>query len=155
VALSRGRFNSITLSGQDGVQGPYQLPDETGNTGVLVIAGSEQIWLDGIPLTRGQQQDYIVDYSTGEITFSNRHVITADSRITVDYEFAADNGVNTLLVPIPSQPIRCTVMTLSSHDWDVTRRDNYWGITVEYIATGGTQLTSSSGSIRGSGHRSG
>jgi len=90
VALSRGRFNSVTLTGQDGVQGPYQLPDETGNAGILVIAGSEQIWLDGIPLTRGLQQDYIIDYSTGEITFSNRHVITSDSRITVDYEFAAE-----------------------------------------------------------------
>ena len=90
VAVSRGRYNSITLSGQDGVQGPYQLPDETGSAGILVIAGSEQIWLDGIPLTRGQQQDYIIDYSTGEITFSNRHVVTSDSRITVDYEFAAE-----------------------------------------------------------------
>ncbi len=91
VALSRGRFNSVTLNGLDGVQGPYRLPDETGEAGILVIAGTEQIWLDGLPLTRGQQQDYIIDYSTGEITFSNRYVITAESRITVDYEFSAQH----------------------------------------------------------------
>ena len=90
VAVSRGRFNSVNLTGMDGVQGPYHLPDETGAAGILVIAGTEQIWLDGIPLTRGLQQDYVIDYSTGEITFSNRHVITAESRITVDYEFSAE-----------------------------------------------------------------
>jgi hypothetical protein len=56
-------------------------------TGV-VVAGSERVWVDGRTLTRGDSQDYVIDYSRGEIEFTNRLLITKDSEIAVDFEVA-------------------------------------------------------------------
>jgi len=37
--------------------------------------------------TRGQNNDYIIEYGTGEIFFQPRRLITAQSRIVVDFQF--------------------------------------------------------------------
>jgi hypothetical protein len=59
-------------------------PDPEG----VVVAGSERVWLDGRELTRGDSNDYVIDYSRGEIEFTNRRLITKDSQIAVDFEVA-------------------------------------------------------------------
>jgi hypothetical protein len=38
-------------------------------------------------MTRGETNDYVIDYSTGEVTFSARRLITSASRLTFDYEY--------------------------------------------------------------------
>ncbi|HKW51106.1 MAG TPA: hypothetical protein VJQ53_05165, partial [Candidatus Eisenbacteria bacterium] len=52
-------------------------------------AGSEVIWLDGARLKRGADDDYVIDYGAGTVTFTVRHPITAQSRIAVDFEASA------------------------------------------------------------------
>ena len=42
-------------------------------------------------LTRGFNNDYVIDYNLGEITFTNKVLITQFSRIRVDFEFADQN----------------------------------------------------------------
>lgn len=88
VASAKGEFTSRQFFGQDGKQGPYRLTDRTGATDIVIVAGSEKIWLDGQLLERGEERDYVFDYSLGELTFTAKHVITANSEITADYQYA-------------------------------------------------------------------
>jgi len=87
-ARLRGEFASATLEGVDGRQGPYILTGRSGTPGVTVVAGSERVWLDGEPMVRGRDRDYVIDYAAGEIEFTERRPVSSDNRITVDYEYA-------------------------------------------------------------------
>lgn len=87
ASVARGVFRSQTLAGIDGVQGPYRLAGASGETFIIVLAGTENVFLDGRPLSRGEENDYVIDYGLGEITFTNRHFINSKSRITVDFQY--------------------------------------------------------------------
>jgi len=86
-ALSRGTFNTNTFPGIDGVQGPYRLVGVNNEVNIVVLAGSEKVYLNGILMTRGESNDYTIDYSNGRITFTYKRVITSASRITVDFQY--------------------------------------------------------------------
>ena len=90
AADAQGEYQRMQFFGDDGRQGPYYLTDRSGNAGVPVVAGSEVVTLDGQRLTRGESADYAIDYERGAVTFGNRRPITAQSRITVDYQFTLD-----------------------------------------------------------------
>lgn len=90
-AISKGQYHSNFFLGQEGNQGPYRLTDKEGRTGILVLAGTERVWLDGAPMTRGANNDYTIEYGLGEITFMPRRLITSDSRITVDFQYSAES----------------------------------------------------------------
>lgn len=87
AAITRGKFNSIQMNGQEGVQGPYILTGKTGEKNIIVVAGTERVYVNGEQMTRGESNDYTIDYSIGEITFMTRRLITAASRITIDFEY--------------------------------------------------------------------
>jgi hypothetical protein len=87
-AVSRGKYISQSLMGQEGNQGPYQLTGDRGQIDIIVLAGTERVYLDGQPMTRGETNDYIIDYAAGQITFTRRRLITADSRIVIDFQFS-------------------------------------------------------------------
>jgi len=67
------------------IQGPYRLNGINNERAIRIIAGSEKIYLDGVQLKRGENNDYIIDYSNAEITFTPRRIITSVSRISVDF----------------------------------------------------------------------
>ncbi len=87
-ALSKGKFNSAFISPIDGINGPYKLRGPNGERFIIVLANSEKVFIDGKLLQRGFDEDYIIDYNLGEITFNNHIVITQFSIIRVDYEYA-------------------------------------------------------------------
>jgi hypothetical protein len=80
----RGLYRTIQIRGEEANQGPYQLG--AAGSGVFLVAGSERVRLDGQPMTRGADRDYVVDYVRGTVTFTYRRLITADSEIVVEYE---------------------------------------------------------------------
>ncbi len=85
-AQPRGKFGRVNLAGRDGVQGPYIL---SWNGQVLqIVPGSERVYLDGVLLTRGWDADYTIDYTTGAVVFTNRRLISADSRIEAFFQYA-------------------------------------------------------------------
>ena len=89
-AFSEGEFSSYAITGTEGMQGPYFLPDQQGRTGIRVLAGTEQVYVDGVKMVRGTGNDYIIDYGNGAVTFMHRRPITSASRITVDYEYSRE-----------------------------------------------------------------
>jgi hypothetical protein len=87
-ASSRGTFRTVEFRGEEGKQGPYVLAGSGLNPTGVIVAGSEQVWVDGRSQTRGDAHDYVIDYSRGEIEFTNRRLITEDTEIAVDFEVA-------------------------------------------------------------------
>lgn len=96
-SATRGRFRSQDVPAIEGVQGPYRLEGEAGEAFVIVVPGSERVYLDGRLMERGAGADYTVDYATGEITFTPTRLITAERRITVDFEYTSGGFTQTLL----------------------------------------------------------
>ena len=87
-ALVRGVFTQSNFVGQEGNQGPYKLTGPNGELFVLVVSGSERVYVNGIPLKRGETEDYVIDYNAGEIQFNATYPITSEMRITIEYQFS-------------------------------------------------------------------
>jgi len=96
LSVARGSFRQVNFLGQDGVQGPYRLTGDGGEEFVTVLAGSEQVYIDGQLVQRGQENEYIIDYGLGEITFTSNLFITDETRITVEYQFLDQDFTRTL-----------------------------------------------------------
>ncbi|MFU8811773.1 MAG: hypothetical protein ACNA78_02330 [Balneolaceae bacterium] len=96
-SVSRGEFRLQEIQGIEGVQGPYRLTGTGNEPFIIVLAGSETVYIDGQQVNRGAENEYIIDYSLGEITFTNNLVITDDIRITVEYQFLTQQFTRTLV----------------------------------------------------------
>ncbi len=90
-ALVRGQFTTSQFTAEEGNQGPYKLQGNNGELFVLIVSGSETVYVNGIPVERGENKDYIIDYNAGEIIFNATYPITSEMRITVDYQFSDRN----------------------------------------------------------------
>lgn len=84
---SRGLFNSNRFLAQEGNQGPYQLSGRNGEQDIIVLAGTEKVFIDGVLQQRGENNDYIIDYGLGQVTFTNKRLVTSENRIEVDFEY--------------------------------------------------------------------
>lgn len=91
ASLVRGQYSRSTFTGQEGNQGPYKLKGTNGELYVLVISGSERVYINGILQERGENKDYIIDYNAGEIIFNATKPITSEMRIVVEYQFSDRN----------------------------------------------------------------
>ncbi len=96
AATSRGLFNTQDLQVRDGVQGPYRLQGNANEQFILVIPGSESVYLDGNLLQRGESKDYVIDYATGEITFTTNRQIKYHHRIAVEFQYRTTEFTRTL-----------------------------------------------------------
>lgn len=90
-ALVKGIFAKSEFVGQEGNQGPYKLVGPNGELYILVVSGSERVYVNGLLLKRGENEDYVIDYNAGEIQFNPTYPITGNMRITVEYQFTDRN----------------------------------------------------------------
>lgn len=90
-ALVRGRYNNFEFRGLDGNQGPYKIIGNNKEQYVIMVSGSERVYANGILLKRGENADYVVDYNTGEITFTTIYPVTSNLRFKIEYQIADRN----------------------------------------------------------------
>jgi hypothetical protein len=90
-ALVRGVFARTQIQAQEGNQGPYKIRGPNGELFVLIVSGSEAIFVNGKRLKRGENFDYIINYNAGELIFNSTYPITSEMRIIVEYQYTEQN----------------------------------------------------------------
>lgn len=89
AALPKGHSDSVVLAAEEG-RSEYRIAPR--DRYVVMIAGSEKVWLNGERMKRGENNDYVIrDYGDPVVEFTPRRLLTRNDIIRVDYEYAPED----------------------------------------------------------------
>lgn len=88
-SAKRNIEKTALLVAREGLSGPYVIPTSEQGYRAIVI-NSEQVYVDGKLLKRGEANDYTIDYDRGLIFFNPRIILEDGSRIVVTYEVESE-----------------------------------------------------------------
>jgi len=114
ASVAKGKFSRNAFIGVEGNQGPYKLTGVEGETYIIVIAGSERVYIDGTLLTRGETNHYTIDYNTAELTFTPLMRITGSSRISIEFEYTERSYARFLITSGVEQQIGKTAIRVNA-----------------------------------------
>lgn len=87
ISSARNQFQTVVISPKSRKQGPYRLFDNSAFNAVNLIGGSEKVYYNGTLLKAGYDNDYYLDYESGELYFTAKIAVNDDDRISVDFEY--------------------------------------------------------------------
>lgn len=88
TSFARSKTGIQTIEPLEGVLGPYRIEGPQNEAFIFLLAGSEKVFLDGKLLTRGLENDYVIDYNSAELTFNSNIYISKYSRIQIEFEYS-------------------------------------------------------------------
>ena len=125
IATTEGNFHSMQFTGIEGSQGPYLLTGKNGERDIIVLAGTESVYIDGGLVIRGEDSDYVIDYPASHITFTRNRLITGDSRIVVDFQYSDGNFKKTFYhIAVENETVLSGLTYSASFSRETDNKDN-------------------------------
>ena len=90
-AVVRGKFTSFGFTGVENNQGPYKIYGANNESAIVIISGSDNVYVNGVLIERGETKDYVIDYNLAEIRFNTTYPVTNDMRVTVEFQYSDRN----------------------------------------------------------------
>ncbi len=86
-AISGGKYAVENFKGSLGIQGPFYLTGNNEDDIINPVGGTVKVYLNGDEMEEGEDNDFIVDYDLGAISFTENRLIDNNSVIRVEYEY--------------------------------------------------------------------